>query len=74
MSANAYEFIDHTYDVIVVGAGGAGLRATLGLQVVIEDYVHHEATKVASLVLVRLACWALGAAALFAVLRVALGS
>ncbi len=26
-----YEFIDHSYDVIVVGAGGAGLRATLGL-------------------------------------------
>jgi succinate dehydrogenase / fumarate reductase, flavoprotein subunit len=28
---SAYEFIDHTYDVLVVGAGGAGLRATLGL-------------------------------------------
>ena len=28
---NAYSMIDHTYDVIVVGAGGAGLRATLGL-------------------------------------------
>src|ERR1700679_3819350 len=27
----AYEFIDHTYDVIVVGAGGAGLRATFGM-------------------------------------------
>ncbi len=26
-----YEFIDHSYDVVVVGAGGAGLRATLGL-------------------------------------------
>jgi len=26
-----YEFIDHVYDVIVVGAGGAGLRATFGL-------------------------------------------
>ncbi|MHB1541836.1 MAG: succinate dehydrogenase flavoprotein subunit [Steroidobacteraceae bacterium] len=26
-----YEFIDHTYDVLVIGAGGAGLRATLGL-------------------------------------------
>ncbi len=26
-----YEFIDHSYDVVVVGAGGAGLRATFGL-------------------------------------------
>jgi succinate dehydrogenase / fumarate reductase flavoprotein subunit len=25
----AYEIIDHTFDVVVVGAGGAGLRATL---------------------------------------------
>ena len=30
-SNKAYEFIDHTYDVIVVGAGGAGLRATFGM-------------------------------------------
>jgi succinate dehydrogenase / fumarate reductase flavoprotein subunit len=29
--AKAYEFIDHTYDVVVVGAGGAGLRATFGM-------------------------------------------
>ncbi len=28
---SAYELIDHTFDVVVVGAGGAGLRATLGL-------------------------------------------
>jgi succinate dehydrogenase / fumarate reductase, flavoprotein subunit len=27
----AYQFIDHTCDVVVVGAGGSGLRATLGL-------------------------------------------
>ncbi|MEC7647371.1 MAG: succinate dehydrogenase flavoprotein subunit [Pseudomonadota bacterium] len=29
--ANSYEIIDHAYDVVVVGAGGAGLRATVGL-------------------------------------------
>ena len=27
----SYEFVDHYHDVIVVGAGGAGLRATLGM-------------------------------------------
>src|SRR6187455_1649658 len=31
MTIKDYEFTDHTYDVVVVGAGGAGLRATLGL-------------------------------------------
>ena len=30
-STRAYEIVDHTYDVLVVGAGGAGLRATLGM-------------------------------------------
>jgi succinate dehydrogenase / fumarate reductase flavoprotein subunit len=29
MSA-AYQIVDHVYDVVVVGAGGAGLRATMG--------------------------------------------
>src|SRR5579862_2759283 len=29
--APAYKIIDHTHDVVVVGAGGAGLRATLGM-------------------------------------------
>ncbi|MFZ1814986.1 MAG: succinate dehydrogenase flavoprotein subunit [Rhizobiaceae bacterium] len=33
MAANgrAYEYVDHWHDVVVVGAGGSGLRATLGM-------------------------------------------
>ncbi|MCA8904993.1 MAG: FAD-binding protein, partial [Hyphomonas sp.] len=27
---STYNWIDHTYDVVVVGAGGSGLRAALG--------------------------------------------
>jgi len=30
-ATSGYPIIDHTYDAIVVGAGGAGLRATVGL-------------------------------------------
>jgi succinate dehydrogenase / fumarate reductase, flavoprotein subunit len=30
-SSRAYNIIDHTYDVVVVGAGGSGLRATFGM-------------------------------------------
>ncbi len=30
MTAPAYKIIDHTYDTVVVGAGGSGLRATMG--------------------------------------------
>ncbi len=30
MGIEAYKIIDHTYDVVVVGAGGSGLRATMG--------------------------------------------
>ncbi len=28
---NSYDIIDHSFDVIVLGAGGGGLRATLGM-------------------------------------------
>ncbi len=29
-SPAGYTIVDHTYDVVVVGAGGAGLRASVG--------------------------------------------
>ncbi len=29
--SNAYKTVEHSYDVVVVGAGGAGLRATFGM-------------------------------------------
>ena len=29
--AGAYEIVEHSYDVVIVGAGGAGLRAALGM-------------------------------------------
>ena len=29
--ANSYDIIDHSFDVVALGAGGAGLRATLGM-------------------------------------------
>ena len=33
MTVSAYKIEDHYYDVVVVGAGGAGLRATFGMAI-----------------------------------------
>ncbi len=43
----------------------------LGLQVVIEDYVHPDRVKIPLVVAIRLACFALAAAGLYATLRIA---
>ena len=45
----------------------------LGLQVIIEDYVHNGALRLASIVLVKFAAILLGLGSVFAVLRIALG-
>lgn len=46
----------------------------LGLQVVIEDYVHNEAVKTTTIILIKLGAFLLAASTVFAVLRLTFGS
>ncbi len=58
--------------ILMLGTGFFHLK--LGLEVVIEDYVHGRAMKYMSILLNRFFCWLIGLATVFAVLKISLGA
>ena len=59
--------------LMVLTIGATFYHAQLGVQVVIEDYIHGEGAKLAAIVIIKLAALALAVAGILAVLMVAIG-
>jgi succinate dehydrogenase / fumarate reductase membrane anchor subunit len=59
--------------LMVLMIGATFYHAQLGVQVVIEDYVHGEGARLAAIIITKLAALALAVAGILAVLMVAIG-
>jgi succinate dehydrogenase membrane anchor subunit len=59
--------------LLLLLAGTLIYHSLLGVQVVVEDYVHHHGLKIATMMLLTFAHVAVAALAIFAVLRIAFG-
>ena len=71
-----YDFLMHPLNAIGLSAFfiSAFNHMAMGLQVVVEDYVHKNFTKLALLVLIKLAAWSGIIVALFSIAKIALRS
>jgi len=58
---------------LVLLLGATFWHASLGLQVVVEDYVHGKGTRILSLVAIKFACFTLAVAGILSVILIAVG-
>jgi succinate dehydrogenase / fumarate reductase membrane anchor subunit len=72
----AAAFLGSPFNAIAMGLFviTALIHMTLGLQMVIEDYIAREGTKLALFLLNQFFAWIVGAACLFALVKIALGT
>jgi succinate dehydrogenase / fumarate reductase membrane anchor subunit len=69
----ALQFLAHPWNALLMGGFVVFslYHAALGLQVVVDDYIHTTGTKILLLLLIRFSVIAVGSTCLFAIVRIA---